>query len=116
VADSWLHGGVCRQRPELCRTVCDEWQNSNLSLYCTPHYSADSATVAPSLYKLCNYTHYLCAILPSVDCSTIYIINKRYTVPESVISLLLYCNMCNVIIWRIVQEIPLVSSDISQFA
>jgi len=54
VGDCWVHVAVRRHRPELCRSVCYERQNSNPSLYCTPHYSADSATVAPFLCKLCN--------------------------------------------------------------
>ena len=88
-----LHEAVCRQRLNcgrylvlpswqysksqiaLCQAVYGERQNSNLSLYCTALYSADSATVAPFLYKLCSYSHYLCALLPTVHCSTIYTIN-----------------------------------------
>ena len=46
-------------------------QNSNLSLYFTP----DSGTLAPFLYKFFSYNHYLCVLLPTVHCSTIYTIN-----------------------------------------
>ena len=88
-----LGGAVCRQRLNcgwelflqswqylksqiaLCQAVYGERQNSNLSLYCTAHYSADSATVAPFLYKLCSYSHYLCALLPTVHYSKICTIN-----------------------------------------
>ena len=61
---------LCRQNLELWPIICSsfttvtevtdrsvssflsERQNNNLSLCSTAHYSADSATVAPFLYKL----------------------------------------------------------------
>ena len=60
MADIWLHEDVCRQKGELWpifgssivavfevteRYVSNSlWRN--VSLYCTPHYSSDIATVA----------------------------------------------------------------------
>ena len=40
-------------------------------------YSADSATVALFLYKFSSYRHYICTLLRTVHCSTIYIINTK---------------------------------------
>ena len=92
-----LGGALCRQRlncgwqlvlplwqylksqSALCQTVYGERQNSNLSLYCTAYFAADSATVAPFLYKLCSYSHYFCVLLPTVHCSTIYTINTTHS-------------------------------------
>jgi hypothetical protein len=122
VGDSWLHEAVCRQRPEVWpifgssivtvfevteRSVSSSlWRkyNSNLSLYCTPN----SATVTPFLYKLCSYSHYLCALLPTVHCCTIDTINTT----QPVIMLQLYCNNCNVIIFRTLRQHFLGSSNI----
>ena len=92
MADIWLHEAVCRQTAELWAIfgssivtvfeVTERSVSSNLwrkvSLYCTPHYSADSTTAAFSgtiFVQLYSYSHYLCGLLPAVHCSTIYIIN-----------------------------------------
>jgi len=85
VLPSWQY---LKSQSVLCQAVYGKRQNSNLSLYCTPHYSEDSATVAPFLYKLYSYSHYLCALLPTAHCSTIYTIN---TTTHSLLNLSLGC-------------------------
>jgi hypothetical protein len=55
-----------------------ESENSNYG--CTAHHIIQQTapmyhSVTPFLCKLCSYSHYLCAHLPTVHCSTIYIIN-----------------------------------------
>ena len=72
VLPSWQY---LKSQIALCQAVYAERQNSNLSLYFTAHYSADSATVAPIVYKLCSYSHYFCALLTTVRCCTIYTIS-----------------------------------------
>ena len=68
VLPSWQY---LKSQIALCQAVYGERQNSKLSLYCTAHYAADSATVAPFVCKFFSYSHYLCALLPTVHCSTI---------------------------------------------
>jgi len=85
VLSSWQY---LKSQSALCQAVYAERQNSNLSLYCTTQYPAESAIVAPFLCKLCCYSHYLCALLPTVHCSTICIIS---TIP-SCWTLSLGCN------------------------
>jgi len=70
VLPSWQY---LKSQIALCQSVYAERHNSNLPLYCT----ADSATVTPFLYQLCNYSHYLCALLPTAHYSTIYTINTK---------------------------------------
>ena len=68
VLPSWQY---LKSQIALCQAVYVEKAKSNLPLYCT----ADSATVAPFLYQLCSYSHYICALVPTAHCSTIYTIN-----------------------------------------
>jgi len=48
VLPSWQY---LQSQSALCHAVYGEKYKSNLSLYCTPHYSADSDTVALFLYN-----------------------------------------------------------------
>jgi len=57
-----------KSQSAVCQAVYGERQNSKNS-------TKDSATVAPFLYKLYSYSHYLCALLPTVQCSPIHTIS-----------------------------------------
>jgi len=101
---------VCRQRPELSHIfvssilnvfeVTERYVSSSLcqkieqqSITVLPHYSADSATVAPFLYNLCSYILCLWTLLPTVHCIRSYIINTQ------LLNLSLGCNFTT--IWAI---------------
>ena len=78
--------------------------HNNLSLYCTPHYSSDSATLAPYLYKLFSYNHYLCPLFPTPTAVQFKLSIQQQTFSEPFIRLWLYCNICYIIIYRSVQQ------------
>ena len=84
VLPSWQY---LKAQIALCQAVYGERPNSNLSLYCTPDYSADSATLATFLYNEFSYSHYLCALLPPPNAVQFIQSIQQHTVAETVIRL-----------------------------
>jgi hypothetical protein len=89
VTESLLHESVCRQRPELwpifgspILTVFAVTQRSVSSSLWRKVEQQSIAVLHTTLFSRqchCSYSHYLCALLPTVHCSTIYTINTTHS-------------------------------------